>query len=173
MDFATDNVNVCSAYGRFYNTMLLFLLLVKSKRSTWNSLWALLIPWFILSSASLSEMSIERICGTYILWHLFSLLQENFCLETLGIDRKSLMIFFSSSQKKNIYLQLRPIAKLQLRFMKRHVMSHKTAIELLCRSFYRDLGFLVYLITTEEKVQVFVKTKFLLNHTCKENKTGD
>ena len=37
----------------------------------------------------------------------------------------------------------------------------------LCRTFFRDLGFLLILVTTGEKIQVFVKTRFLLDNVCK------
>ena len=42
----------------------------------------------------------------------------------------------------------------------------KIIYQFFIRSFHQDLGFLIYLATTGEKVQVFVSTLYILNLTC-------
>ena len=90
----------------------------KSFRTTWDFLRALLRPQFLLSSASLSDASVLRICGNGSLishWK-FNLILICF-LETLGIDKRTLLTFHSSSSKTNVHLQLRSVEKFHPRLM--------------------------------------------------------
>ena len=117
------------AYKRSVNSMCAFLLLQlgwkiisKKLRSTWEYLRALLRPKFLLSSASLSDASLSRVCGMIALYFLFYTIMWLMLLsslfspqDTLGIEKKDLLTFFSTSNKRNIFLQLRFVKKFEIR----------------------------------------------------------
>ena len=99
---------------------------------------------FLLLSASMSESSLVNISGTNFsilcLPHPLPAQDINFLyllkcitcnrffqwlhdLDTLGIDRQSIKTFFKDPSRLNVYLQVRSVDRISIRF-KRHLKSH-------------------------------------------------
>ena len=80
-------------------------------RSTWDYLRALLRPKFLLSSASLSEPSLLRVCGKSFEYFAILFIINLIFQDTLGIGRSSLLVFHATSMKRNTFIQLKGVNK--------------------------------------------------------------
>ena len=89
--------------------------------------------------------------------------------DNMGIARPDILTFARPPVKKNVYQELLVIKKLLYRWALGWIVSSDSLNLLLCvsfslsRRFFRDLGFLLELISTGQKIQVFVRSREMLN----------
>ena len=73
---------------------------------------------FLLSSATLSEDSLGRVCGkkyTFDPYHMVDLVQFSCFSATLGVPRDEVEIFFKSPQRTNVYQQVLRVKEISTR----------------------------------------------------------
>ena len=119
---------------------------------------------FLLSSASLSEESLCRVCGKKFSYKSFSfVINSHFHQGTLGISRREVTSFFKDPRRGNVFQQVRHVDIIDTRStgvtieINWHFHYHCWATEIplfIERHRNHNMGFLILLAASRKKVQV-------------------